>query len=826
MTPFLALVTMAYAQTKPPVKPTAPSKPAQAQPAPAEIVLKPGMVITKSGKVKPGVYRLPSSSDDGTKPAIWIKGTNITLDLSGVTIEGTAQTVDPDKRKGTGIRVEGANVAIRGGRIRGYKVGIFAKNSPKLKVLLSDLSYNWKQHLLSTPEKEDLADWMSYHKNEKDEWLRFGAAIYLRNCDEAEIKGVRAVGGQCGLMMTGCDKTKVWNNNFSFLSAIGLGMYQSSDNVIMHNKLDWCVRGYSHGVYNRGQDSSGILIYEQSHRNVFAYNSATHGGDGFFLWAGQTTMDTGKGGCNDNLLYANDLSHSPANAIEATFSRNAFVNNLLIDCWHGVWGGYSYETKIVGNVFAFNGESIAIEHGQNNVILGNRFYQDRVSLYLWQNSGAPDPNWGYPKFRDTRHMNTNVLGNTFIMATELAVHLGTGLNVHVDGNIFKDYVKAFRFDGKQEGTTVRGNRFTGVADAQNPDGVHVEANIFDGRTIPSLPHVSSRGGLPVVSEDARLETYFKNAAHGWNPWLDPRKINMDGDYTPEERALVESAKYHVEPLAGGIDPFIAEGGIRGRRYMIIDEWGPYDFKRPIFNLRRKEADGSLVFEVLGPKGTAKRLSRKGLTIDGVSKDGANWTAGGGDNGQIAVPSWIKVTPAANREAELGFEYEYVGGATSDYRGIVTPAGKPVKFGWSRFDLGYNWTIKFFKYDSTTQEPRTMGDAFNKLITEGTPIETRANLRELNFAWGGAPGAAIPADHFATVSETEVNAPKGAYTLNVTSDDGVRVFVDGKKVLENWTWHGPTLDTAKLQLNGKHRIRVEHFEIDGYSALRVDIVPTK
>ena len=54
----------------------------------------------------------------------------------------------------------------------------------------------------------------------------------------------------------------------------------------MHNRIDWCVRGYSHGFYNRGQDSAGLLMYEQSSRNTVAYNSVTHGGDGLFLWAG------------------------------------------------------------------------------------------------------------------------------------------------------------------------------------------------------------------------------------------------------------------------------------------------------------------------------------------------------------------------------------------------------------------------------------------------------------------------------------------------------------------------------------------------------------
>src|ERR1019366_1930612 len=169
--------------------------------------------------------------------------------------------------------------------------------------------------------------------------------------DGFEIRGCKATGGQCGLMLTRCTGGKIWNNDCSFMSGLGLGMYRSSDNLVMYNKFDWCGRGFSYGVYNRGQDSAGILVYEQSNRNTFAYNSATHGGDGFFLWAGQHTMDTGEGGCNDNLLYGNDFSHSPANGIEATFSRNTFANNLVMECWHGVWGGYSYDTKILGNVF-------------------------------------------------------------------------------------------------------------------------------------------------------------------------------------------------------------------------------------------------------------------------------------------------------------------------------------------------------------------------------------------------------------------------------------------------------------------------------------------
>ena len=186
---------------------------------------------------------------------------------------------------------------------------------------------------------------MSYHQNEKDEWLRFGAGIYLRSTATAprSITPPR-VQGQNGLMVTHSSGLKIWNNTFQFLSSIGVGLYRVSDSTIMHNRIDWCVRGYSHGFYNRGQDSAGLLMYEQSSNNTVAYNSVTHGGDGLFLWAGQSTMDTGQGGSNDNLFYGNDFSHAPTNGIEATFSRNRFIDNRVEENWHGVWGGYSFDS--------------------------------------------------------------------------------------------------------------------------------------------------------------------------------------------------------------------------------------------------------------------------------------------------------------------------------------------------------------------------------------------------------------------------------------------------------------------------------------------------
>jgi parallel beta-helix repeat protein len=253
---------------------------------------------------------------------------------------------------------------------------------------------------------------MSYHHNEQDEWLRYGAAMYLRGCDHAIIHDSKVTGGQNGLMMMECNYALIYNNDISFNSGIGMGFYKSSGNRVIQNRINFNVRGYSHGVYNRGQDSAGILVYEQSNNNLFYKNSVTHGGDGFFLWAGQTTMDTGEGGCNDNQVMNNDFSYAPTNGVEVTFSSNKITNNRIYECDHGIWGGYSFSSAFAANKLFNNRIGIAIEHGLGNSIESNIFYNNQEAIRLWSNLNQ-NPDWGYAKYRDTRSAGYLIAVNNF-----------------------------------------------------------------------------------------------------------------------------------------------------------------------------------------------------------------------------------------------------------------------------------------------------------------------------------------------------------------------------------------------------------------------------
>lgn len=247
-----------------------------------ETSLKAGMTIRSSMKIRKAVYALPVS-EKNNDPVIEISGNNITIDFNGAVLKGNSATQSPDQFSGICILIKDAkNVTIKNLTAKGYKIALLAKGVGKLIIENCDFSYNYRPRLNSTQEKEDISDWMSYHQNEKDEWMRYGAAIYLRNCNNATIRNSKITNCQNALMMTECDSAMVYNNDFSFNSGIGLAMYRCNDNKVLYNKLAFNVRGYSHGVYNRGQDSAGILVYEQSNRNLFYKNLATHSGDGFF----------------------------------------------------------------------------------------------------------------------------------------------------------------------------------------------------------------------------------------------------------------------------------------------------------------------------------------------------------------------------------------------------------------------------------------------------------------------------------------------------------------------------------------------------------------
>ena len=107
---------------------------------------------------------------------------------------------------------------------------------------------------------------------------------------------------------------------------------------------------------------------------------------------------------------------------------------------------------------------------------------------------------------------------------------------------------------------------------------------------------------------------------------------------------------------------------------------------------------------------------------------------------------------------------------------------------------------------------------------GTPLFTRCETA-INYNWGsGGPGNGIPNDNFSVRWTGRFTFPAGISTFTTVSDDGVRLWVDNVLLIDRWTDHAPTTDTATQTLTaGDHDVKVEYYERGGGAVIQLTAV---
>jgi len=103
---------------------------------------------------------------------------------------------------------------------------------------------------------------------------------------------------------------------------------------------------------------------------------------------------------------------------------------------------------------------------------------------------------------------------------------------------------------------------------------------------------------------------------------------------------------------------------------------------------------------------------------------------------------------------------------------------------------------------------------------GTPVLSRCELAPLNRAWGtGGPGSGVGTDNFSARWSGTFTFPGGSRTFTATSDDGVRVWLDGALIIDHWG--GPGTSTATRTVpQGAHTVRVQYYEATGSASVKV------
>jgi serine/threonine protein kinase/tetratricopeptide (TPR) repeat protein len=133
-----------------------------------------------------------------------------------------------------------------------------------------------------------------------------------------------------------------------------------------------------------------------------------------------------------------------------------------------------------------------------------------------------------------------------------------------------------------------------------------------------------------------------------------------------------------------------------------------------------------------------------------------------------------------------------------------------------------WDVNLYTSGRKDQDP----EVYRAMLT-GKPAERRRlnNLAIPHSEPHAKPGPGGSTDYFALTASGSVDLPAGRYRFSITSDDGVRLYVDGLLVIDSWIVRHPDRDNAVLELGaGHHPLRVEFFQKEQASQVWLQLAP--
>jgi uncharacterized protein YraI len=108
-----------------------------------------------------------------------------------------------------------------------------------------------------------------------------------------------------------------------------------------------------------------------------------------------------------------------------------------------------------------------------------------------------------------------------------------------------------------------------------------------------------------------------------------------------------------------------------------------------------------------------------------------------------------------------------------------------------------------------------GSYWNNKDLSGEPVLQRCD-EAIDFDWHGlSPDVSINVDNFSARWVRTYQFAAGTYRFQATMDDGMRVWVDGHIIIDDWNEANLRTDEADVNLKaGPHKITVEYFEKGG------------
>ncbi|MDO8522827.1 MAG: glycosyl hydrolase [bacterium] len=113
-----------------------------------------------------------------------------------------------------------------------------------------------------------------------------------------------------------------------------------------------------------------------------------------------------------------------------------------------------------------------------------------------------------------------------------------------------------------------------------------------------------------------------------------------------------------------------------------------------------------------------------------------------------------------------------------------------------------------------------------VVIDTSSLKLTRTDASINFDWTTrSPSTVIGIDTFAAVWQGDFIFGAGTHRFTATTDDGMRLYVDGVLKIDKWFVQGPTTYTTDVSLiSGKHRIKVEYYENTVGSVAKVSWAP--
>ncbi|MEZ4869106.1 MAG: PA14 domain-containing protein [Caldilineaceae bacterium] len=109
--------------------------------------------------------------------------------------------------------------------------------------------------------------------------------------------------------------------------------------------------------------------------------------------------------------------------------------------------------------------------------------------------------------------------------------------------------------------------------------------------------------------------------------------------------------------------------------------------------------------------------------------------------------------------------------------------------------------------------------WNNTTLAGDPVLTRSEPA-INHNWGiGSPDPRVSSDTFSARWTRIEQLEEGAYRFTATVDDGLRVWINGVQIIDDWRIGSVRTLTANVYVTaGRYEIRVEYFEATGVASV--------